>query len=420
MSVPRYFYIFLFVSTYFWQSHLMAQDNTSDPLPQYLELAAKNNPGLKSKFNDYLAAMEEIPQAESLPDPTLAFNIFVQPVETRVGPQRVSLAVSQSFPWFGTLKAQGDVAATMAEAKLKAFENEKVKLYKEVRMTYNQLYYLDKSILLTEENLKLLASFKELARVNFESGKTGFVNVLRVEMEEEELRVKLAALKDRQSASLVAFENLLNQPLSEPITFPETLPTEALPDDKQALYDNIVAQNLKLQELQYQSTAQDDAMQLAQLKSKPSFTVGASYINTGERSDIELPDNGQDAFVFPQIGLSIPLYRKKYQAMSKQASLRKESIQFQMEEKTNNLATQLEMFITDHLDAQRRLQLYARLYDLSERSLSLLQTEFTTGKTDFEELLRMERKLLSYQLELEKARVDNNDAVYNINYLLGK
>jgi outer membrane protein TolC len=73
----------------------------------------------------------------------------------------------------------------------------------------------------------------------------------------------------------------------------------------------------------------------------------------------------------------------------------------------------------DYLDGQRRIELYRHLHDLADRSLSLLQTEFTTGKTEFEEVLRMERKLLTYQLELEKARVDINNAVYRINYIVG-
>ena len=100
--------------------------------------------------------------------------------------------------------------------------------------------------------------------------------------------------------------------------------------------------------------------------------------------------------------------------------LEKESIRYQIEERTNQLTSQLELLIRDHLDAQRRLGLYRNLYDLAFRSLGLLQTEFATGEADFEEVLRMERKLLAYQLELEKAHIDNNNAVYNINYLTGK
>jgi len=70
-------------------------------LEEYLKIAAKNNPGLKVTFNEYMAAMEKVPQVGALPDPQFAFAYFAQPVETRVGPQNWKFNLSQSFPWFG-------------------------------------------------------------------------------------------------------------------------------------------------------------------------------------------------------------------------------------------------------------------------------------------------------------------------------
>ncbi len=73
----------------------------------------------------------------------------------------------------------------------------------------------------------------------------------------------------------------------------------------------------------------------------------------------------------------------------------------------------------DLLHARRQVALYKRLSTLAEESFSLLQTEFSTGKNSFEEVLRMERQLLNYRLELARARTALNRQVYNINYLMG-
>ncbi|NQV01140.1 MAG: TolC family protein, partial [Bacteroidia bacterium] len=59
-----------------------------DILESYLQEAAKHNPELKSRFNEYMAALEKVPQVGTLPDPTIAFGYFIMPVETRIGPQR--------------------------------------------------------------------------------------------------------------------------------------------------------------------------------------------------------------------------------------------------------------------------------------------------------------------------------------------
>ncbi len=392
---------------------------SQDPVDPYLAIAAANNPGLKASFNDFMASMELIPQAKALPDTKLSFGYFIQPVETRVGPQKASLAISQSFPWFGTIRSKKNVACQIVEAKLMAFQDEKLKLFKGIKIAYNELYYLHQAVRLTKENLQVLGSFKELARVNFESGKTGFVNVLRVEMEVEELKTKLAFLQDSQKSALAAFENQLNVEIQTPLAFPDSLALVPLSAHEQVLADSMIAKNLQLQELKYLALAKEDQIKVAQMMSRPSFSVGLSYIFVDERSDVELSDNGQNALLFPQVGMSIPIFQKKYPAMQNQARLEKEQIQYQIEEKTNQLSSQLEFLVRDHLDAHRRNQLYRHLHDLADRSLSLLLTEFSTGKSDFEEVLRMERKLLNYQLEFEEARVDINNAVYEISYLVG-
>ncbi|MEN8230854.1 MAG: TolC family protein, partial [Bacteroidota bacterium] len=58
--------------------------SAQEELEQYLVIAAENNPGLKAKFNKYMAALEVAPQVNSLPDPQAAFAYFIRPVETRV------------------------------------------------------------------------------------------------------------------------------------------------------------------------------------------------------------------------------------------------------------------------------------------------------------------------------------------------
>ena len=52
--------------------------------------------------------------------------------------------------------------------------------------------------------------------------------------------------------------------------------------------------------------------------------------------------------------------------------------------------------------------------------INLRNIEPTKGDKNFEEILRMERKLLFYALELERARADQQAAVSFLDYLMGK
>ncbi|MCD4732100.1 MAG: hypothetical protein K8R74_15945, partial [Bacteroidales bacterium] len=72
-------------------------------LNQYLNTAAENNPGLRARFNQYLATIEVAPQLGTLPVPQFAFGYFIQLIETLVGLQNAKISFTQMFSWFVSL-----------------------------------------------------------------------------------------------------------------------------------------------------------------------------------------------------------------------------------------------------------------------------------------------------------------------------
>lgn len=412
--ISIFIYLFLFIS-------ININSSAQDILNQYLETAVKNNPSLKSLFKQYMAALEKVPQVGALPDPQLAFGYFVQPVETRLGAQQATISGSQMFPWFGTLNAQERVAVERAKARFKAFEDAKYKLFFDVKSTYFNLYVLEEAIRITDETLDLLSSFKSLAIIKFEAGKKdGMVDVLRVEMDIEELKEQLAYLIDTKLPLVAQFEQLQNTRLEQEVTFPDVLWLDNVNIDKKAIYDSIIAQNPILQKLEHEALSWNEQIDVARRLGMPSFTIGMNYINISERTGIELPDNGKDAIMLPQVGIKIPLYRNKYNAMINEASLQKEAVQFEKENTSNVLETYFEKGYRDYLDGVRRVKLYIQLLTFANQALNILVADYTSAGKDFEEVLRMEKKVLKYELELEKARADQNTAVAYINYLMGK
>jgi len=387
---------------------------------EYLQLAAENNPELKSTFNRYLAALERLPQAKALPDPVVMFNLFTSPVETRVGAANAGISLNQAFPWFGQLKAQENAVAQLAKARYQAFEDVKNKLYFDVRATYFDLYVLEAAIRITDENIRLLESFRELANVRLEAATGSAVDLLRVEMDLQELLNQILFLEDSRIPIQAKFNELLNTGTPQVIVVPDTLKTLAFVEGKNVKLDSIVAQNPILKRLDYEILSLEAEIVVAQKMGLPSFNIGMAYTSISPRTDVEIPDNGKDAFLFPQIGVSIPLYRKKYRSMISEKEYLKTSVSQQKENKVNELETALENVWRDYLDAVRRVDLYIRLVGLADQSLDLLVVEYTTAGSDFEEILRMDRQLLRYELELEKSRADQNTFVAYINYLTGK
>ena len=391
-------------------------------LNQYLVTAAKNNPGLKVKFNEYMAAMQVGDQVSTLQDMQLAFGYFIQPVETRVGPQRARISLSQMFPWFGQLKANRSVADETANAKLELFEDAKSKLFYEVKSAYYNLWFTNKAIEITNENIDLLNMLNKVALAKMEAGLVSSVDQLRVEMELADLKNRLALLKDRLTAQTTAFNNLLNVENDREIVFPDTLPVPGHAITKEAVLDsiNILNHQLTALEHEYNSFVNRETASRKQGAPKISLVVDYIFIGKSDNPALDASLNGKDAVLFPKIGITVPIYRKKYKAMVNEAVYRQQAALNKKEDKINLLETLLEKVLAEYKDAGRRYELYLEQRRLAYQALEILRTQYIAGNNNFEEILRMERRLLKYQLELEKARTDKNAAYAFILYLMGK
>jgi len=386
-----------------------------DILDKYLIMAAENNPGLKARFNEYMAALEEAPQVKSLPDPQLAFGYFIKPVETRVGPQEFKISAYQMFPWFGTLKTKESFVIQTAKVKHENFEEAKSKLFNEVRATYYNLYFNKKAIFIIQENIKILDTFRRLALIKVEAGIVSAVDEYRIEMEIGDLENQLALLIDQQRYLEIVFGNLLNTEL-ESIALPEVLWNIGPSLTKSVLLDSIKTLNHQVLGLELQQEALRIQQDIARKEGSPNLSIGLDYIFVG-KGENNLA--GTDAFIFPKIGITMPLYRKKYKAMINEAAYLETAKENEKINKINMLESLFENIWKEFTDADRRITLYIDQVALAEKSIQLLETEYITANKNFEEILRMERKQLFYALELERSRADKQAAVSFMEYLLG-
>lgn len=401
-----------------WGFGLMAQNE----IDGYLVAGAKSNPGLKAKFNEYLAALEKVPQVGALPDPTIAFGYFIQPVETRVGAQQAKISASQMFPWFGTLNSRENVAIEMAKAKYEEFEEAKSKLFYDIKSTWYNLYFTNKAIAIARDNVEILHTFRKLALVKIESGKASAVDELRVEMEILELENQLLQLLDKFQTQKVAFNHFINVSVTDDIYIPDLLESTELNFDRAAILDSIKQNNHQVLNLEFQEASYEYQQVVSKKMGKPNFTIGMDYTFIGKSSNTMLApgESGKDAIVFPMVGISIPLYRKKYTSMVKEAVFMQEAAQNKKENKINVLESIYEKANADYKDAKRRIELHTKLLELAQKSMRILESDYATGGKQFEEILRMERKVLMHNLELEKSRADLNASIAFIHYLIGR
>jgi outer membrane protein TolC len=447
-------------------------------LQDYLHTAAENNPELKASFNEYKAALEKVPQV-GLPDPELSMGVFIRPMERFMGNQLADVTLMQMFPWFGMLKTRKDEAAKMALAQYEVFREARNNLFFQVKNTWYQMVQLEEEIKILEENLDILQSYENLTLIRYKSagissgaqsmqgenrsmetrpssgtsmgnmgnmnnpgtsrsqagstssapmasapnsmGSTGsgMDNVLRVRMEIKSLENQLALLKDSRQTYKAEFNQLLNKSYDEEVIINDSLSRMVLSEENLSLIDSIRNNHPMLKMLDAEEEAYEAQKNMARLEGKPMIGAGINYMLFSSRPENGMSMGGDD-MIMPMISLTLPIYRKKYNAMYREAELKQQAVAFRRENVLNSLVTQWSQTMRDLNDAARRTELYEELTGLADQTLNLLLTGYSSDGGNFEEIIRLQQQLLNYRLELNRSVADQHIAAAMLENLAAK
>ncbi|NMM48262.1 TolC family protein [Marinigracilibium pacificum] len=364
----------------------------------YYKIALENNPGLKAKHHQFEASMQRIDQATSLPDPTFSFGYFISPVETRVGPQRAKLSLSQMFPWFGTLKAKGNSAAIAASGKYQELLNAQSQVYQKLAGYYYPLYELDKKIFILEQNIELLETYKSIALIKFENGQVPMVDVLRTDLLINKSETEITILEKQKSTYTVGFNSLLNRAPDTTVVISDTIiiSQEKLLYRSDSLFDN----HPLVKSYEFQAAASEAQIDAITAQSKPGFGVGLDYVIVGD-APMPVEDSGRD-IIMPMVSISLPIFGGKYKAAKNEAKAMAESYNQMRLQSINDFQSGYSLTSFKMEKALDKLNLYDKQIQNLKQMLNLQFKAYANSGENFEELLRIQQELLEYQsLQLE-------------------
>lgn len=387
---------------------------SAQELGDYQKIAAENNPGLRADYKEFEAALERAATVGSLPNPTLSFGYFLSPVETRVGPQQAKVSLSQMFPWFGSLSAKENRLKQQAEARFNAFEDSKNRLFLDVAKAYYPLAEVEEEIRLEKENLELWKNLKSFVRQQFESGKSPMSDVLIVDMSIRESKTKIEVLESRMGELKAEFNALLNRDESEEVEIQTELKLDGLEEMQAA--DSLIQNNPKLSVYDRQIESTRFAEEAAKKSGLPGIGLGIDYVMVGERSGVDLPDNGKDA-VMPMVSVSLPIFRRQYKAAKREAQLMRESYELKKENAQNELEAELSTAKARLFQKAEWVNLYERQIEEAKRILQLLQSEYANSGTRFDEVLRVRQKINEYEKLKVEALVGYHVELARIRYV---
>jgi outer membrane protein TolC len=399
-------------------------------LSDYLHYAALNNPGLEAAFNRWKAALQKVPQARALEDPTFRYAYFIKEVETRSGPQRHKFELSQMFPWFGKLDARGDIALEGAHNERQRYESEKLKLFFEVKDAYYEYYYLSRAVAITEEHRRLITYLESVARTNYSTGITPYGDLIKAQVELGKFEDRVLTLRDLRNPLTAKLNKTLNRPFNHILPYPRSIPEEkaAFTDDQ--LFAWLKKSNPDLKAIDFTIAQEKAAIDLAKKNYFPDLTLGVEYINTNpaleppanpETGEVpRVKDDGKDP-VIAKFAINLPIWYNKYRAGEKEARLRHLAALRERSDRENSLIADLQMELYNFRDAERKIDLYRdTLVPKARQSFTVIQKAFTAGKTDFLDVVDAERTLLEFQLSYERALANRAQRLAKLEMLIGK
>ncbi len=389
----------------------------AQPLDTLLAMARRDNPDLRMSDLQYQAGLERRDQVNQLPDPEVGAGVFLLPIETRVGPQRLRLHATQRLPWMGTLQAREDLA--IARTRDDYLNTELIRLNMEyaIRQAYYQLYELDETQEVLRRNLGLLQSLEGLSLARVESGEASAADVLRVQLRINRTEQEIQRLENGKNKPRANLNEALNRPVNTPVTVADTLSFASLALNRDTLLNYLRANHPGLRQLAVKQAIAEEEIALNELNYKPGFAVGLDYILTGKRKDAEISQNGKDALMV-RAAVNVPIFSRQYEAREREERLRIDALEQQKQSLENSFMSDLEKAYTDYRDAALQLELYQDQQGIVSSALDILTTRYSNEGTGFDELLNLYIEQFEYELGIVRAVVKSHLALAAIDRLV--
>ena len=383
-----------------------ARFDSNTAVGEYLAYAAIGNPGLRRAFYSWKAALARTGYAGAWADPMLTYSRFIEQVETRVGPQNQKFGIKQMIPWPGTLGAKKSIAAGDANKAYRQYQARKLRLFHSVRSAYYDFYFLGRHIELTRQNLELLTFWESVARVRYKVALKQHPDIIKAQVELGMLEDRLLTLQDQTVPAASRLRAILNLADTVALAIPAALEVIEFAPDRDRVMQAVQLNNPDLKSLAHVIESRRAGERLAGLRSRPAFTFGVDYIETGPALNAATPESGKDPWAVG-VSINLPLWFGKNSARKRESQAHLRAAELNYDDARNQLTASVDQLLFQYQDALRKLRLYRDgLIPKAEQALNANFTAYQAGETDFLNLLDAQRQLLAFQLEFEKAQTD--------------
>lgn len=372
---------------------LFSLSGYAQTLSEYVALAKRNNSGIEIARAAYELEKERINEVADYANTNFSFGAFALTPETRVGSQLFKVGVSQKLPWFGAFTAKRNIVTALAKVKKYDIDLVDRDLVLQVRKAYYELYQQERITSVFKENKQILKIYEKIALAALSNNRATMSDVLRIRVQKNNLQSKILQNTNNLEVMQRNFNRLLQREIEAKVPVSDTLMLSDIVLDgmKITAHPSIT----KIQKMQDYYDAKEEIIAIDE---KPKLSVGLDYIWVAKRNNVTIPQNGKDVLM-PKVGLSIPLFAKKYSSQYKQITIQKEATEYAVEDKKLQLEYSLEAAILTVKNAILSIKTARRNNEDIQRAIDVDLKAYETTILDYDKVLRLQLQKIQFQLQ---------------------
>ncbi len=386
--------------------------------------ALENNPGLASMVARARALAAIPPQAGSLPDPRLSLNMMNIPLDTfdlkQEGMTQIQVGFSQILPFPGKLSLRESAAKYESAAAQWDVAEMRLKLVRDVKTVWWNLFFIDRAIDIVERNDKLLHQFVAVAQTKYKVGKGLQQDVLLAQLELSKLRDRSITLQGMRRSQMARLNTLLDYPSNKDLKLPSKV-NESLKEINNEAALLVLAEKNRpiLSARRNKIDAARARLKFAQKSYSPDFMLGANY---GYRGGQNMDGTTRADFLSIKISMNLPLYAGSRQDKTvDQRSRQVVQTRYQLDDAQGMVSAQVSKALANYQQYRDKSQLFKQgIIPQAGQTVASMLAAYQVNKVDFLNLIRAQITLFNYETGYWKSFSQAKQALAGLATAIGR
>lgn len=362
------------------------------------------NPTLRRMQQEAAAERAKAGYAFSLPDPTVSSMFFGDAMNFVPDKQIAEVQVMQEIPWLGRLRSEARQAQLEAMAAQNAYLAERLRVIGDLRAAWYRLYVLGKQLQTTDAEQAQIDSLIRTANARIATGDAQSGDVLMATLELSNLQEQRLVFRQLVVAATTELNRLAGREPSAPLAVPAAIDVRFPQWNYELLRQAARTAQPELNAARLRTAAARWGIEVARLKRRPELAFGASWmVMTADPGD-PMPGAGDDAWTL-NVAASVPLWRRKYDAITSEAA-RRHSAAFATEEDIGlQLDARLNELWAQAVSNQQTVLLYQQtILPQARQTFEADLQSLSNNAVTFDRVIRDYRTLLNLQFGTYRAQ----------------